>query len=128
MTILGVIKVAGTPGYPRDIDSGRHLLERAVAAGDAAAPRALGDGYLSGWMGAVDPARARQYLQLGSDRGDAKASYRLARMLATRHGVPQDEIRAGRLFVKAPEGGHAEDIAAVAAPPPLPLSRRVPPQ
>jgi hypothetical protein len=115
MTILGVIKVAGTPGYPRDIDGGRHLLERAVAAGDAAAPRALGDGYLSGWMGTVDPGRARQYLQLGSDRGDAKASYRLAEMLATGHGMPKDEIEAERLFVKAAEGGHVEAIAALGA-------------
>ena len=115
MAILGVIKVAGTPGYPRDIAGGRELLERAVAAGDIAAPRALGDGYLSGWMGAVDPGRARQYLELGSDRGDAKASYRLAEMLATGHGVPKDEIEAERLFVKAAEGGHVEGIAAVGA-------------
>jgi len=115
MAILGVIKLAGTPGYPRDTDGGRSLLERAVAAGDAAAPRALGDGFLSGWMGAVDPGRARQYLQLGSDRGDAKASFRLAEMLSLGHGVPKDEIEAERLFVKAAEGGHAEAIAAVGA-------------
>src|ERR1043165_8751398 len=115
MTILGVIKLAGTPGYPRDTEGGRALLERAVAAGDAAAPRALGEGFLSGWAGAVDTGRARQYLQLGSDRGDAKASYRLAEMLATGHGVPRDDIEAERLFVKAAEGGHLEGIAAVGA-------------
>ena len=115
MAILGVIKVAGTPGYPRDIEGGRGLLERAVAAGDVAAPRALGEGFLSGWMGAIDTGRARQYLQLGSDRGDAKASFRLAEMLATGHGTPKNDVEAERLFVKAAEGGHVEAIAAVGA-------------
>jgi TPR repeat protein len=113
MAILGVIKLAGTPGYPRDTDGGRNLLERAVAAGDAAAPRILGDGFISGWAGTVDPGRARQYLELGSDRGDAKAAFRLAEMLITGHGVPKDEIEAERLIVKAAQGGHVEAIAAV---------------
>jgi TPR repeat protein len=48
-----------------------------------------------------------------SDRGDAKASYRLAEMLAVGHGVPKDDIEAERLFVKAAEGGHVEAIAAL---------------
>src|SRR4051812_48631227 len=113
MAMLGVIKLAGTPGYPRDTDGGRNLLERAVAAGDAAAPRVLGDGFISGWAGTGDPGRARQYLELGSDRGDAKAAFRLAEMLITGHGVPKDEIEAERLFVKAAQGGHVEAIAAV---------------
>src|SRR5437899_2211248 len=83
LAFLGGVKVAGTPGYPRNVDGGRGLLERATAAGDAAAARVMGEGFLSGWMGLVDPLRARQYLQLASDRGNAEATYRLGEMLLT---------------------------------------------
>jgi TPR repeat protein len=113
MAVLGVLKLAGTAGFPRDTDGGRNLLERALVAGDTAAPRILGEGYISGWAGVVDPGRARTLLELGSDRGDPKAAYRLAEMLITGHGVPKDEIEAERLFVKAAQGGHVEAIAAV---------------
>jgi TPR repeat protein len=115
MAILGVIKVAGTPGYPRDVAGGRGLLERAAAAGDAGAARVMGDGFLSGWMGMVDPARARHYLQLASDRHDALATFRLAEMLSTGHGVAKDDAEAERLFVKAADAGHVEALAMLGA-------------
>src|SRR5205823_13404386 len=77
MAFLAVLKLAGMPGVARDLEAGRALLERAAAAGDAPAARVLGEGYLTGWVGALDPARAQQYLRLASERGDAKATYPL---------------------------------------------------
>jgi TPR repeat protein len=115
MALLGVIKVAGTPGYPRDVSGGRSLLERAAAAGDAAAARVMGEGFLSGWMGMVDPARARHYLQLASDRHDTLATFRLGEMLSTGHGVAKDDAEAERLFVKAADAGHVEALAMLGA-------------
>ena len=111
MAILGILKVSGVPGFDRDIAGGRNLLERAAAAGDASATRVVGEGFMTGWMGAVDPGRARQYLELASDRGDAQATFRLGEMLATGHGVPKDDAEAERLFVKAAELGYTESLA-----------------
>jgi TPR repeat protein len=115
MAIVGVIKVAGVPGYPRDTTGGRNMLERAAAAGDAPAARVIGEGYVTGWMGMVDPGRAQQYLRLASDRGDGKATFRLGEMLFTGHGVAKNEAEAERLIVKAADAGYVEALAMLGA-------------
>jgi TPR repeat protein len=108
MAVMGVLKVAGLPGIPRDNAGGRALLEDAVAAGDAIAPRVIGEGYITGWMGMVDPARAEKNLRLASDRGDARGMYRLGEMYLMGQGVPKNEIEAEKMIRKAATAGFAE--------------------
>jgi TPR repeat protein len=109
MAVLGVLKVSGLPGVMgRDTDAGRDLLARASAAGDAAAARVMGEGFVTGWMGAVDPGRAEQYLRLASDRGELRGTLQLGEMLMTGHGVPKDEREGERLIHKAAIGGYPE--------------------
>lgn len=111
--ILGVLYYSAVPGLPRDPDAGRRLLERASAAGDAAAARIVGEGYISGWMGMVDPVRAERYLRLASERNDDKGTFRLAELLFAGHGLPKNETEAERLMLKAAERGYAEAQAAL---------------
>src|SRR5262249_22177348 len=106
--LLGVLKIGGAPGLARDIDGGKQLLERASAAGDAAAARVIGNGYLSGWMGTVDPGRAAQYLRLASDRGDTGAMMSLAELLFQGRGVTKNHQDAERLLLRAAEADRAE--------------------
>lgn len=105
--ILGVLKTMGLAGYERDPAAGREMLERAVAIGDASAARVLGEGYISGWLGSIDPAMAERYLRLASDRGDLPATYHLAGMLFKGDGVAKDEAEAERLFLSAANAGYA---------------------
>jgi len=108
VAMLGVLKLAGMAGYARDTEDGRRLIERAVEASDAPAARVLAEGYLSGWSGTVDPARAQRYLRLASERGDVQATFRLGEMLFTGHGVEKNPAEAERLFLKAATAGHVE--------------------
>jgi TPR repeat protein len=105
--ILGVLKMTGLAGYSRDLAAGREMLERAVAAGDGPAAHVLGDGYISGWAGSIDPAKAERLLRLASDRGDASATVRLAEILYMGQGVAKNQAEAERLFLKAASAGHA---------------------
>lgn len=108
MALLAVLKITGYPGLDRDTEGGRRLLDRAVAAGDAAAARVMGEGYLSGWMGTVDPGRAAHYFRVASDRGDHKAMLRLAEMNINGLGMARNHVEAERLMLAAAEAGHAE--------------------
>jgi TPR repeat protein len=108
MAVLGVLRVSGVPGIPRDNPAGRALLERAVMAGDVAAPRVVGQGFLNGSMGVVDPVRAEKYLRLASDRGDTKATFELGSMLYTGFGLAENAQEAERLISKAAHQGYPE--------------------
>ena len=113
MAILGVLKVSGLPGIPRDNAAGRALLERAVEAGDAAAARVVGQGYLNGSMGVIDPARAERYLRLASERGDTRAAFELGSMLYFGFGLAKNEQEAERWISKAARQGHPEAQATL---------------
>jgi TPR repeat protein len=106
--ILAVLKSSGAPGLPRDLDAARQLLERAAAVGDPAAARVLGEGYLSGWSGHVDPAAAARHLRAAAERGDVPAMLRLADMYLRGTGVDKNEGEAERLLTAAARRGHAE--------------------
>lgn len=108
MAIVGILKISGVPGVPRDNTAGRALLERAVAAGDAPAARVMGEGFITGSMGVVDPGRAEQYLRLASDRGDVRAMFRLGQMLYFGFGLSKNESEGERLVTRAANENHAE--------------------
>lgn len=108
MGFLGVMTLTGLPGLNRNVDEGRAYLERVAKAGEVNALRVLGEGYLSGWIGSIDPARAATYLRAASDQGDLQATFRLAESYFTGRGMAQDHKEAERLFVLAAEKGHAE--------------------
>jgi len=108
MTLLAILNIRGGPGLAPDIDIGKALLERASAAGDAAAARIIGEGYLSGWLGSFDPVRSLQYLQLAAARGDTKAMVRAADQLIAGRGVPKDHAAAEQLLIKAAEANEPE--------------------
>jgi TPR repeat protein len=109
--LVGVMKISGLPGLNRDIDAGRSLLERAAASGDAEASRVIGEGYLSGWMGTIDLGRAATQFRAASERGDVKATRRLAEMHFTGTGMMKDHREAERLMEKA---ARADDTEAQA--------------
>ena len=109
MTYLGVLKMIGLPGIPRDLEGGRALLERAAAAGDGPGARVLGETYLSAWGGALDPARGEQYLRLAVSKGDAKAAFELGELLYAGQGLPKNEKEAVALITQAAEAGY--DVA-----------------
>jgi TPR repeat protein len=108
MAVLGVLHVAGVPGLQRDLEKGQRLLQQAASAGDVDASRMVGDGFASGWMGSIDPARAARYYRFAMDKGDAKSTFRLADMTMTGTGVAKDEREADRLAEKAAEQGNRE--------------------
>jgi TPR repeat protein len=108
IAILGILRLVGFVGYPKDVPRGRALLERAVTLGDVSAARVLGTGYISGWLGSIDPARAVQLLRSASDRGDPEAMFQLARILETGLGVSKNPSEAEQLMRKAAEAGYVD--------------------
>jgi Sel1 repeat len=93
--------IAGIPGLERDLEKGQRLLLQAATAGDVDASRVVGEGFLSGWMGSIDPARAARYFRYGMDKGDPKSTFRLADLVMMGNGVKKDELEADRLTEKA---------------------------
>lgn len=108
IAILGVLHLVGFVGYPQDMPRGRALLERAASLGDVAAARVVGMGYISGWMGTIDPGRAVRILRSASDRGDIEATFQLARILQAGIGVAKNQSEAEQLMLKAAEAGHVD--------------------
>jgi TPR repeat protein len=108
LAVLGVLHIAGVPGLQRDLEKGQKLLLQAAAAGDVDAARVAGEGFLSGWMGSVDPARAARYFRFAIDKGDAKSTFRLAVMLMAGTGVRKDEVEGDRLAESAATAGIRE--------------------
>jgi TPR repeat protein len=108
IALLGVLRLVGFVGYPQDLPRGRALLEQAVGLGDAAAARVVAMGYVTGWMGTVDPMRAVALMRTASDRGDLAATFQLGKMLEAGLGVGKDQSETERLMLKAAEGGYLD--------------------
>lgn len=106
IAVMGVLKIAGMPGLPRDLAAGQKLLLQAASSGDVDAARTVGEGYLSGWMGSVDFALAASQFKIGAAKGDAKSAFRLADLYYQGRGVKQDEAEADRLLEIAARGGY----------------------
>ncbi|OCK61258.1 tetratricopeptide repeat protein [Bradyrhizobium sp. LMTR 3] len=110
MAVLAVLHIIGVPGIQHDIEKGQKLILGAAAKGDVDAARVAGQGYLSGWMGSIDPARAAKYFRAAADRDDAKAAFFLAVLYATGRGIAKDDLEADRLMAKAAARGHREAL------------------
>jgi TPR repeat protein len=108
MAVLGVLHIIGVPGIQHDLEKGKQLVLGAAAKGDIDASRVAGQGYLSGWMGSVDPGRASKYFQVGADRDDTKAMLYLAQLYFTGRGVAKNDLEADRLMAKAAAQGNRE--------------------
>ena len=110
MAVLAVLHIIGVPGIQHDLEKGQKLILNAAAKGDVDAARVVGQGYLSGWMGSIDPARAAKYFRFAVDRDDAKAAFFLAVLYSTGRGVAKDDLEADRLTEKAATLGHRESL------------------
>ncbi|HMM88937.1 tetratricopeptide repeat protein [Bradyrhizobium sp.] len=110
MAVLAVLHIIGVPGIQHDIEKGQKLILNAAAKGDVDAARVVGQGYLSGWMGSIDSARATKYLKVAVDRDDAKATFYLAVLYSTGRGVAKDDLESDRLMEKAAALGHREAL------------------
>ena len=110
MAVLAVLHIVGVPGIQHDIEKGQKLILSAAAKGDVAAARVAAQGYISGWMGSIDPARAAKYFRFAVDRDDAKAAFYLAVLYATGRGVTKDDLESDRLMEKAAAHGHREAL------------------
>jgi TPR repeat protein len=113
MAVLGVLHIIGTPGLQHDLEKGQKLILGAAAKGDVDASRVVGQGYLSGWMGSIDPGRAAKYFSFAADRGDPRATLFLADLYYTGRGVAKDELEGDRLAEKAASQGEPEAQAMV---------------
>lgn len=113
MSVLGVLHIIGTPGIQNDLVTGQKLILNAAATGDADASRVVGQGYISGWMGSIDPGRAAKYLRFAADRDDAKAAFYLAELYFTGRGVAKDDLEADRLMEKSAAQGNREALTFV---------------
>ena len=113
MAVLGVLHIIGTPGLQHDLEKGQKLILSAAAKGDIDAARVVGQGYLSGWMGTIDPGRALKYFGFAADRGDVRATLFLADLYYTGRGVAKDVVEGDRLAEKAAGQGDAEAQAMV---------------
>lgn len=110
MAVLAVLHIIGVPGIQHDIEKGQKLILNAAAKGDVDAARVAAQGYISGWMGSIDPARAAKYFKVAADRDDAKAAFYLAVLYATGRGVAKDDLESDRLMEKAAARGHREAL------------------
>jgi TPR repeat protein len=110
MAVLAVLHIIGVPGIQHDLEKGQKLILNAAAKGDVDAARVVGQGYLSGWMGSIDPARAVKYFNFAVDRDDAKTMFYLAVLYSTGRGVSKDDLEADRLTEKAAALGHREAL------------------
>src|SRR6185295_5706582 len=92
MAVLAVLHIIGVPGIQHDLEKGQKLILNAAAKGDVDAARVVGQGYLSGWMGSIDPSRAVKYFKFAVDRDDAKTMFYLAVLHSTGRGVAKDDL------------------------------------
>ncbi|WOH54134.1 tetratricopeptide repeat protein [Bradyrhizobium sp. sBnM-33] len=113
MAVLAVLHIIGVPGIQHDLEKGQKLILNAAAKGDVDAARVVGQGYLSGWMGSIDPTRAAKYFRFAADRDDAKAAFYLAVLYSTGRGVAKDDLEADRLTEKAAGLGNREALTFV---------------
>jgi len=113
MAILGVLHITGTPGIQHDLEAGQRLILNAAAKGDVDASRVAAQGYLSGWMGSIDPGRAAKYFKFAADRNDPRAALYLADLYLTGRGVPRDDLEADRLMERSATEGNRDAQALV---------------
>ena len=113
MAVLAVLHIIGVPGIQHDLEKGQKLILNAAAKGDVDAARVAGQGYLSGWMGSIDPTRAAKYFRFAVDRDDAKAAFFLAVLYSTGRGVAKDDLESDRLTEKAAALGNREALTFV---------------
>jgi TPR repeat protein len=113
MAALGVLHIIGAPGIQQDLDKGQKLILAAAASGDVDASRVAGQGFLSGWMGSIDPGRAAKYFRFAADRNDPKAALYLSDLYFTGRGVPRDDLEADRLAEGSASQGNREAQAVV---------------
>jgi TPR repeat protein len=113
MAVLAVLHIIGVPGIQHDLEKGQKLILNAAAKGDVDAARVIGQGYLSGWMGSIDPTRAAKYFRFAADRDDAKAAFYLAVLYSTGRGVAKDDLEADRMTEKAAALGNREALTFV---------------
>jgi TPR repeat protein len=113
MAVLGVLHIIGAPGIQQDLDKGQKLILAAAASGDVDASRVAGQGFLSGWMGSIDPGRAAKYFKFAADHNDPKAALYLSDLHFTGRGVPKDDLEADRLAEKSASQGNRDAQAVV---------------
>jgi len=113
MAALGVLHIIGAPGIQQDLDKGQKLILAAAASGDVDASRVAGQGFLSGWMGSIDPGRAAKYYKFAADHNDPKAALYLSDLYFTGRGVPHDDLEADRLAEVSASQGNREAQATV---------------
>ena len=106
--ILGVLRLVGFVGYEQDVPRGRALLQRSAQLGDVAAARVVGLGFISGWMGLIDPGMAVGYLRSASEHGDVEATFQLAKVLSAGLGTAKNQSEAEHLMQKAAQAGHLD--------------------
>jgi TPR repeat protein len=113
MAVLGVLHIIGTPGIQNDLAKGQKLILAAAAWGDIEGPRVAGRGFISGWMGSIDPGRAAKYFRFAADHGDAQAALYLADLYFTGRGVAKDDLEGDRLAEKSASQGYREAQALI---------------
>jgi TPR repeat protein len=113
MAVLGVLHIIGTPGIQNDLAKGQKLILAAAAKGDVESSRIAGRGFLTGWMGSIDPGRAAKYFRFAADHDDAKAALYLADLYFTGRGVKKDDLEGDRLAEKSAAQEYREAQALV---------------
>ena len=95
VTKLAKLLLAGTAA--EDVAEAEALLRAAAASGNVAAGDALGDIYRTDPR-LRDPVKARAAYEAAAAAGDAGVTLKLARLLASGDGVPEDRPRAIALY------------------------------
>ena len=104
-TMLGVLLAAGPSHVPKEVETGKRLIEAAAAKGDRMAQRAAGIGYLGGEFGVLDPFRAAGFFKSAAAAGDPPAMVTYAHLLSSGSGVEKDEAAAEALLERAARAG-----------------------
>jgi TPR repeat protein len=95
---------------------GRRLMESAARAGNTEAQNELGLAHLDGDFGVpVDYERAFAWLTAADQRGDALASYNLARIYYAGYGRPRSEAFAERFLWRSAARGYQPAMCTLAA-------------
>jgi predicted Zn-dependent protease len=104
-------------GVPQDHSRAHQWLEKAAAAGNAAAMSAIGDNYAGGQGVPQDYAKARDWYEKAAATRDARAMIKLAEHYSKGQGVPQDYAKAREWLEKAVavrDAGADGDLAFIA--------------
>ncbi|QNK02688.1 tetratricopeptide repeat protein [Dyella telluris] len=109
MEVMGMARLSGHWGLPKDPALAEKLLTEAARKGDANTQLVLGQLYLNGAFGRKDPVAGMRWLQVAADSGNAKAAGLLGYFLITgKEGVPVDAARGVTLARKSMAGNGME--------------------